>query len=87
MERQKSTFQTRPRLTGFRSERRLERQVRARPRGRVWNIELERRKSAFQTRPRLSRDRLAAWRESGATTLICAAMQIDAVRVLAEIGA
>ena len=30
------------------------------------------------------RDRLAAWRESGVTTLICATMQIEAVRLLAE---
>jgi F420-dependent oxidoreductase-like protein len=30
------------------------------------------------------RDRLAAWRESGATTLICALMQIEALRALAE---
>ena len=33
------------------------------------------------------RDRLAAWRESGVTTMICALMQIEALRVLAEIGA
>jgi len=33
------------------------------------------------------RDRLAAWRESGVTTLICALMQIEALRTLAEIGA
>jgi len=33
------------------------------------------------------RDRLAAWRECGATTLICGLMQIEAVRALAEIGA
>jgi F420-dependent oxidoreductase-like protein len=33
------------------------------------------------------RDRLAAWRESGVTTMICAIMQIEAVRALAEIGA
>jgi F420-dependent oxidoreductase-like protein len=32
------------------------------------------------------RDRLAAWRESGCTTLICALMQVEALRVLAEIG-
>jgi F420-dependent oxidoreductase-like protein len=30
------------------------------------------------------RDRLAAWRESGATTLICGLMQIEALRALAE---
>ena len=33
------------------------------------------------------RDRLAAWRESGVTTMICALMQIEALRALAEIGA
>jgi F420-dependent oxidoreductase-like protein len=33
------------------------------------------------------RDRLAAWRESGVTTMICGLMQIDALRALAEIGA
>jgi alkanesulfonate monooxygenase SsuD/methylene tetrahydromethanopterin reductase-like flavin-dependent oxidoreductase (luciferase family) len=33
------------------------------------------------------RDRLAAWRQSGVTTMICALMQIEALRVLAEIGA
>ena len=33
------------------------------------------------------RDRLAAWRESGVTTMICGIMQIEAVRALAEIGA
>ncbi|MFI5394144.1 MAG: LLM class F420-dependent oxidoreductase [Candidatus Binatia bacterium] len=33
------------------------------------------------------RDRLAAWRECGATTLMCGLMQIEAVRALAEIGA
>jgi len=32
------------------------------------------------------RDRLAAWRESGITTMICALMQVEALRVLAEIG-
>ncbi len=32
------------------------------------------------------RDRLAAWRESGVTTMICGIMQIEAVRALAEIG-
>ncbi len=32
------------------------------------------------------RDRLAAWRESGVTTMICALMQIEALRALAEIG-
>ncbi|HVN87284.1 MAG TPA: LLM class F420-dependent oxidoreductase [Candidatus Binatia bacterium] len=32
------------------------------------------------------RDRLAAWRESSVTTMICATMQIEAVRALAEIG-
>jgi len=30
------------------------------------------------------KDRLAAWRESGVTTLICATMQVEAVRLLAE---
>jgi F420-dependent oxidoreductase-like protein len=30
------------------------------------------------------RDRLAAWRESGIQTLICATMQVEAVRLLAE---
>ena len=30
------------------------------------------------------RDRLAAWRESGVTTLICGTMQVEAVRLLAE---
>jgi hypothetical protein len=30
------------------------------------------------------RDRLAAWRESGVTTMIAATMQIEAVRLLAE---
>jgi len=34
--------------------------------------------------PARIRDRLAAWRESGVTTLICATMQIEAVRLLAE---
>ena len=33
------------------------------------------------------RDRLAAWRESNVTTMICATMQIEAVRLLAELGA
>jgi hypothetical protein len=33
------------------------------------------------------RDRLAAWRESGITTMSCGVIQIEAVRVLAEIGA
>jgi F420-dependent oxidoreductase-like protein len=33
------------------------------------------------------RDRLAAWRESGVTTMICGLMQIEALRALAEIGA
>ncbi len=33
------------------------------------------------------RDRLAAWRESGITTMICGIMQIEALRALAEIGA
>ncbi len=33
------------------------------------------------------RERLAAWRESGVTTMICGIMQIEAVRALAEIGA
>jgi F420-dependent oxidoreductase-like protein len=32
-------------------------------------------------------DRLAAWRESGATTLLCATPQVDALRVLAELEA
>jgi len=32
------------------------------------------------------RDRLAAWRESGITTMICALMQVEALRALAEIG-
>jgi len=32
------------------------------------------------------RDRLAAWRESSVTTMICATMQVEVVRVLAEIG-
>ena len=32
------------------------------------------------------RDRLAAWRESSVTTMICATMQVEAVRALAEIG-
>jgi F420-dependent oxidoreductase-like protein len=32
------------------------------------------------------RDRLAAWRESGITTMICTAMQVEALRTLAEIG-
>ena len=30
-------------------------------------------------------DRLAAWRESGATTLLCATPQVEALRVLAEL--
>jgi F420-dependent oxidoreductase-like protein len=34
--------------------------------------------------PARIRDRLPAWRESGVTTLICATMQIEAVRLLAE---
>ena len=34
--------------------------------------------------PARIRDRLAAWRESGVTTLICATMQVEAVRLLAE---
>jgi F420-dependent oxidoreductase-like protein len=34
--------------------------------------------------PERIRDRLAAWRESGVTTVICATMQIEAVRLLAE---
>jgi F420-dependent oxidoreductase-like protein len=33
------------------------------------------------------RDRLAAWRDSGVTTLVCGTIQIEAVRMLAEIGA
>lgn len=33
------------------------------------------------------RDRLAPWRESGVTTMICALMQIEALRTIAEIGA
>jgi len=32
-------------------------------------------------------DRLAAWRESGATTLLCATPQVEALRVLAELEA
>lgn len=32
------------------------------------------------------RDRLAAWRESSVTTMICATMQVEAVRALAEMG-
>jgi F420-dependent oxidoreductase-like protein len=32
-------------------------------------------------------DRLEAWRESGATTLLCATSQVDALRVLAELVA
>jgi F420-dependent oxidoreductase-like protein len=32
------------------------------------------------------RDRLAAWREAGVTTMICALMQIEASRLLAELG-
>jgi F420-dependent oxidoreductase-like protein len=34
--------------------------------------------------PARIRDRLAAWRESGVTTLICATMQVEAIRLLAE---
>ncbi len=34
--------------------------------------------------PERIRDRLAAWRESGATTLICATQQAEALRTLAE---
>jgi F420-dependent oxidoreductase-like protein len=34
--------------------------------------------------PARIRDRLAAWRESGVTTLICGTMQVEAVRLLAE---
>ncbi|MBX3025911.1 LLM class F420-dependent oxidoreductase [bacterium] len=34
--------------------------------------------------PARIRDRLAAWRESGIQTLICATMQVEAVRLLAE---
>ena len=33
------------------------------------------------------RDRLAAWREAGVTTIVCGTIQIEAVRILAEIGA
>ena len=32
------------------------------------------------------RDRLAAWRESGVTTVICALQQIEALRAIAEVG-
>ena len=32
------------------------------------------------------RDRLAAWREAGVTTVICGLQQIEALRALAEIG-
>jgi hypothetical protein len=31
------------------------------------------------------KDQLAAWRESGVTTLICGASSIDSVRVMAEL--
>ena len=34
--------------------------------------------------PARIKDRLAAWRESGIQTLICATMQVEAVRLLAE---
>jgi len=34
--------------------------------------------------PARIKDRLAAWRESGVTTMICATMQVEAVRLLAE---
>ena len=34
--------------------------------------------------PERIRDRLQAWRESGVTTLICATMQMEGVRLLAE---
>ena len=30
------------------------------------------------------RDRLAAWRESSVTTMICAAMQVEALHALAD---
>ncbi|MBI4514658.1 MAG: LLM class F420-dependent oxidoreductase [Deltaproteobacteria bacterium] len=33
------------------------------------------------------RDRLAAWRASSVTTMVCGTMQVDAVRLLAELGA
>jgi alkanesulfonate monooxygenase SsuD/methylene tetrahydromethanopterin reductase-like flavin-dependent oxidoreductase (luciferase family) len=33
--------------------------------------------------PKRIRDRMAAWREAGVTTLIAATLQIDAVRALA----
>jgi F420-dependent oxidoreductase-like protein len=36
--------------------------------------------------PERIRDRLAAWRESGVTTIVCGTRQVEAVRVLAEIG-
>jgi F420-dependent oxidoreductase-like protein len=36
--------------------------------------------------PERIRDRLAAWRESGITTMICALRQIEALRTLAEAG-
>jgi hypothetical protein len=32
------------------------------------------------------KDQLAAWRESGVTTLICGASSIDTVRVMAELA-
>ena len=37
--------------------------------------------------PARIRDRLAAWRESGITTMICGTMQVEAVRLLAECAA
>jgi alkanesulfonate monooxygenase SsuD/methylene tetrahydromethanopterin reductase-like flavin-dependent oxidoreductase (luciferase family) len=36
--------------------------------------------------PARIRDRLAPWRESGATTLICGLRQAEAIRTLAEAG-
>jgi F420-dependent oxidoreductase-like protein len=36
--------------------------------------------------PARIRDRLAAWRESGVTTLVCGARQVEALRTLAEAG-
>ncbi len=36
--------------------------------------------------PARIRDRLAAWRESGVTTMICGLRQIEALRTLAETG-
>jgi hypothetical protein len=37
--------------------------------------------------PERIRDRLAPWRESGVTTLICGLRQVEALRTLAEAGA